>query len=205
MAITFGLFAMLLGVVLLVIGILRLTATRKYAVEIIVAAVVLIGIAIYLLHIGAGQGIGRVPVGISMLLVGVVLISFGCWTALWGPPASRNSIFGLKFIFLGLGLIILGILIITVPGNNQGSFHSQSYSESNSSGRSHRVPFLWNTPYNMEGVPFGVFALVLFLVGNITALIRGLSGKDFLRANIIIAAMIMAIYMLGPFIWPRTW
>ncbi|MFC1453371.1 hypothetical protein ACFLSJ_08525, partial [Verrucomicrobiota bacterium] len=63
MAVSFGLFAVVLGFALIILGIVGLAASGKYAVEVLAAAVVLIGGGICLLHYGQGKGSVQVPIG----------------------------------------------------------------------------------------------------------------------------------------------
>ncbi len=198
MAISFGLFAVILGFALIVLGIVRLAASRRYAVEMLIASVVLIGAGIFLLHHGEGTGGAKVPVGMTLLLVGIVLILIGCWTAFWGPAASRNSRFGLQFIFYGLIVIVAGIVIIAMP-----------WGVSSYGGRFFRWPhggsdLRYILSRRMGPIPFGAFVAGTLLLANGLGIKNGLKGSRLLGANLAVLALLIIVYFMGPTLF-RNW
>lgn len=128
----------------------------------------------------------------TLLLVGIVFILIGCWTAFWGPAASRNSSFGLKFIFIGLTAIVFGILVIAMPSDiaHVGGrlFHRSSGSMNLSYMLSRR----------MGPIPFGLFLFAALLAVNGLGLRRGLKPRQMVGANIFTVACLVVLYALGP-------
>ncbi|MCC5846795.1 MAG: hypothetical protein JJU29_01780 [Verrucomicrobia bacterium] len=192
MAISFGLLSVVLGFILIIIGIVRLAASRPYAVKMLLAAVLLIGTGILLLHLGEGTGFAKVPIGITLLLVGIVLILFGSWSSFWGPLASRNARFGSKFIFYGLVAITIGILIIALP------WASPSYGGRSSHWQRGGSDWNYIMSRRMGPIPFGAFTAGALLFANGLGIKNGLTASKLLGANLTILALLIIIYFMGP-------
>ena len=190
MTLSFGIFALVLGIPFLVMGVFRVAFSRAKGLQFALGGVGLVGLGIVLLHLSEGKGHFRATIGLVLILVGLSLGVLGCWIGFWGPLAARNSAFGIKFIVLGAVIATCGILVIALP---LGSAAATTGGET--SGQTTRVWDEFNT-YRVGPIPFPLVALVAMLAVNGLGLKRGLAGKRLIGANLIMIACIAVCYAL---------
>jgi len=206
MWITFGVFLLVLGSVLMLGGLGRglfaksgTPANWKYAVAVGGIGICLVLVSFLMFHQGEGRGVERVPIAIAVILAGLVVMTVGTWLALWAPIAFRNTMGGWKLILIGVLVLVSGIVIMTMntdawsrPG--EGKFRPVM-----------DMP-TWHHAFSRRigPMPFGAFALVVLLAVNGLGLRRGLGGRALLGANIFILAALVALYALGPHVF-STW
>ena len=206
MWITIGIFLLILGFALLLAGVARGLFARaaaptswKYALSIGATGAVLILASFFMLHHGEGQGVERVPIGIAVVIAGLVLMVVGVWLAMWAPIAFRNTMNGWKLILVGLAVLVLGIVIMTVredlrPRHGGSPHFSHINAPDWSCMFSHRI----------GPIPFGAFALAVWLVANGFGIRNGLSRRALLGANVVIVGALILLYALGPQLF-STW
>ena len=191
MLLSFGILAILLGLPLIVIALLRLSLSRSMGMEFFIAGAGLISLGIALLHFSEGAGHFRVTAGLIAILTGLVLGIIGCWIGLWGPIAARNSVFGKKFIFAAVVVAILGVATIAIPIDGIGQIDRFGAGAQFSSR-------IWDElrARRIGPIPFPIAALGAMLAVNGLGLKNGLTGKRLIGANLFILACLLVCYAL---------
>lgn len=206
MYLTFGILSMLAGGLLLLVAILRLpfvrnshTATSSFTIKILIVALVLIVFSVLMISHSQNNdtGINGMAPGTIIFFVGGIFVILGIWIAIFAPFSLRNTNNGLRYIFIGLLLLIGAIFImsasqIIIPdgesiSNNENTINMQRIS-------SRRIGF----------IPFGKFALILFVLTNGLALRAHLPFNRTIGVNLLLLSLLMLVYAIGPILF-RNW
>ena len=187
--ITFGVFSLLLGFVLLALGIIRLFVSRsqrsswRMPASLAAIGLILVISGFSLLEAGKGQGGGVVTIGSLLTIVGFLVMLAATWFSFWGPVRTGLTGTSLKFFLLGIAVFVLGVAIIVFPFGWFGE----------------DISYRLQVPYSMQGLsvgplPFPAFILFVFLLGNGLGFKNRLRTGQMIGANLVFLALVIAVY-----------
>lgn len=190
--VTFGIFLLIVGLILFSGGAVRLLFLRSrggaWKFPTVLASIGCLAIAsgLYLLEMGQGEGGGRVAIGATSILVGLGVIGIGLWLGVWAPIGAGTRTSSLSFLIIGLLLCALGIIVLVLPFESGPRYYSTgSGLLSLDFGR------------RIGSVPFGGLVIVVMLLVNGIGIRNGLRASQILGANIITVALLFWVYMLA--------
>ena len=165
MLLAFGILSLLAGGILLAIstpGLLfshgSINGRYPISLKLFIAALAMIAAAVVMISKGQDDRQG-VSIGIVLFGTGMLLIAIGAWLGFWGPLSLRNTNKGLQFILMGLVLIVAAIVTMTKTG-------LPHFSGLPMSGYRSHMDWHYIFSHRMGPIPFGLFALAMFIFGN---------------------------------------
>lgn len=206
MSLTFGLLLLIIGFIIFSVGIARLVfsnspANRNFSIIMVITGFVLLIGGLIMLHLGEGKGLQRVPIGVSIMLVGFVLMLIGGWHGIWGPASRRITKHSMNLLLVGLSLFIIGVIVVAIPSS--GSLRNVSFLTF--IGKSHRNTDISKIfSHRMGPIPYGTFVIGMLLAVNGLGVRNGMRLRALLGTNFVILAMLIILYALGPNLF-STW
>jgi|GEM_PF-5964272 len=134
------------------------------------------------------EGVQFFPVGIICFLVGLLLIGTGSWISVFAPFSKRSAKTGLVYIFCGLGVMLLGVVVMPLVGLPSFSGFGLP---------TVRHPTL---PHRSNGtdMSFWAFAAVVLLYALGLGIKRGVRVKTLFGGLVMVVAMLVLVYALLP-------
>jgi cytochrome c biogenesis protein CcdA len=161
-------------------------------IKFLIAGFIVLCSAVFMIHEGQQRAESGVDLGILLFFGGLLIVAIGAWLGFWGPLSSRNTTRGLQFILIGLPIIAIGILALSDTG--------LPFLSNNDSSEHHDRSIDWEQAFShrMGPIPFGLFCLVVFIGANGLALGNKLSPGKALGTNLVVIALLLIAYALGP-------
>lgn len=194
-----GLFLLLLGASILVLGtpvlILSLLSQRvhmrvhpRQTLKLLCVGIGLVVFGISLSGMYHHEGVRFLPVGIICFLVGLLLIGTGSWISFFAPFSKRSAKTGLVYIFCGLGVMLLGVVVMPIAG--LPSFSGFGLPTVRHPTIPHRT--------HGQGMPFWAFAAVVLLYALGLGIKRGVRLQTLFGGLVMVVAMLVLVYALLP-------
>ncbi len=164
--------------------------TRRPPIILLIVFTSIFFLGIVAIHLGASQGISFVSIGIFILFAGCGILALGF---LYSPFK------GFKSVFLGIGLIILGILTMSLSGISIPEISQASHSS----------PPIYRPSLNLSKIldrqigplTFGQFSFIALVIGTIIVLKQRPPFEKVLAGYVSGILMLAAIYTLIPILW----
>ena len=210
MLMTFGIFMLLLGGILMSLAfpamIVQLVRGRSFAsspvkiiIKLLLASIFLLMFGIAGIHYGRENGTSFVSIGVAIFFVGLLIIVLGSWIAFWAPLSLRNTNKGMQFLITGLFLVVVGIIVMSAMSSERFQINSVDIDK-----YSHTVDWEYIFSRRFGPIPFGLLVLAIMIFANGLALRNRLRFGRFIGCNLLVIALLTLVYALGPTLF-RAW
>lgn len=208
MLFTFGILALMLGGILFAVSLARILfsasrtpTSRNLGIVILISSAIVLFLAVLMIHEGKEESSEGIHFGVLLLFTGMLIALLGSWMGFWGPLARRNSSRGLTFIILGVGVMVVGILIMSgteLPSLTLGEEINDSSLQTEHI--HHDLDRIFGR--SMGSITFGMFCIVFMVMINGIVLLNRLRFGRAIGTNLLAIAILVFIYGIGDTLFP---